>query len=223
MLFQIPAAGFFLEALGIAAALLIAASFCMTHIKSLRAVNLAGSLIFVVYGILIQSYAVTILNIFLCGVNVFYLVRIRSETGRMDLFDIMLVNPDENELVQRFVFFHKDDITRFFPSFNADPGTGSLKDAECCFILRETLPVSLVAYRRESDDRMKIILDYAIPAYRDFKNAKFFFENVINRLAAPGTVLNAAGEVPKHAAYLKKMGFTETGKEGGVVYFSRAV
>jgi hypothetical protein len=211
------------EFIGIAASLLICASLCMTHIRSLRIVNLIGSLIFVAYGILIHSLSLTITNAFSACVNIFYLLKMRNETGRADLFDILFVNPKEDELVRRFVLFHNDDIVKFFPNFKSDPETGSLKDTECCFILRETLPVSLVAYKRAEDDEIDVILDYAIPAYRDLKNAKFFFENIVNRIASPGTVFLALGEVPQHVGYLKKIGFTETGKDEKGVHFRRAV
>jgi hypothetical protein len=210
------------EAIGIAASLLISASLCMTHIKSLRLVNLAGSLVFIVYGVLIYSPSIIILNTFSTGVNLYYLVKMRNERGRKELFDVLFADP-EDDLVRRFVLFHKDDIRRFFPSFDPNPENGSLGGAECCFILRETLPVSLVAFKRGENDELRIVLDYAIPAYRDMKNAVFFFNRVISRLANPGAVIIADGEVPIHAAYLRKLGFIETGRDGAAAHFRRAV
>jgi hypothetical protein len=210
------------EAIGLAASFLVSASLCMAHIKSLRTVNLIGSLIFIVYGVLIKSPSVIILNTFSAWVNIYYLVKMQNETNKKALFDVMFANP-EDDLVRRFVHFHAGDICRFFPSFNPDPDEGSIKDTECCFILRETLPVSLVAFRRGADDEINIVLDYAVPAYRDLKNAKFFFNSVISRLSNPGTVLLATGEVSAHANYLRKIGFTETEREGSVVHFKRAV
>jgi len=213
-----------LELIGIAASILICASLCMTHIKSLRIINLLGSLTFIVYGLfIVPSLSILITNAFSAAVNIFYLIKMLSETNRADIFDILFVNPEEDELVRRFVLFHNDDIVKFFPSFDSNPQTGSLVGAECCFILRETLPVSLVAYKRGEDDEINIILDYAVPAFRDFKNAKFFFDNMVNRVATPGTVFVASTDIPKHISYLKKIGFTETGKQGDRVYFRRAV
>jgi hypothetical protein len=208
------------EIVGLAASFLVCVSLCMTRIKSLRLVNLAGSAVFIVYGVLIVSPSIIILNSFSSIVNIFHLVRMRGETARADLFDIIFVDAGDDH-VRRFVQFHGSDIRRFFPSF--DPGPeGTLAGAECCFILRETLPVSLVAYRRGVNE-INIVLDYAIPAYRDLKNARFFFSHVTERLAGPGTVFLASGEVPAHAGYLKKIGFTETGREGNVVFFRRGV
>jgi hypothetical protein len=114
-------------------------------------------------------------------------------------------------------------MCRFNPSFNPDLQTGTLIGAECCFILRETLPVSLVAYKRGEEEEITILIDYVIPAYRDFKNAQFFFSNVVNRISGPGSVFMARGEVQAHTSYLRRMGFVETGKEGKITYFRKAI
>jgi hypothetical protein len=210
------------EVIGFTGAVLVSVSLCMTRIKSLRAVNLSGALVFIAYGLLIRSPPVILLNAVLVCVNIWYLVKAYGETARGDIFDVMFANP-EDDFVRRFVQFHHRDILRFFPSFDADPEQGSFKNAECCFILRETLPVSLVAFRRGEDDEITITLDYAIPAYRDMKNARFFFSRVIGSLSKPGAVLLASGEVRAHANYLHKLGFTETGRSGNTVHFRRAV
>jgi hypothetical protein len=85
------------------------------------------------------------------------------------------------------------------------------------------MPVSLVAYKRGEDEEITILMDYVIPAYRDLKNAEFFFSNVVNRIASPGSVFLAKGEVKGHIDYLKRIGFIETGREGKITYFRRAI
>ena len=211
------------EAIGIAASILVSASLCMKHIKGLRIINLSGSIIFIVYGFLIRSPSILLLNGFTVIVNTYYLLRIKAETGRSDLFDVLFVDSIEDDTLQRFVRFHGEDICRFNPSFNPDLKTGTLVGAECCFILRETMPVSLVAYKRGEDEEITILVDYVIPAFRDFKNAEFFFSNVAGRIASPGSVFLAKGEMPAHTSYLKRIGFIESGREGKITYFRKAV
>ena len=211
------------EAIGYAGSLLVCFSLCIKHIKGLRIVNMIGSIIFIIYGFLITARPVMVLNGFAVIVNIYYLLQIKNESGRSDIFDVLFVHSIENDILQRFVRFHGDDICRFNPSFNPDLKTGTLVGAEYCFILRETLPVSLVAYKRGEDEEIDILLDYVIPAFRDFKNAQFFFSNVINRIAVPGSVFIARGEVKAHTNYLKRIGFVETGKKGNVTYFRKAV
>ena len=211
------------EVIGIIGTLLVSASLCMKHIKGLRIVNLAGSIIFIGYGLLIGSPSLMLLNGFAIIVHAYYLFQIKYETHRTDLFDVLFIDSLENDTLQRFIRFHGDDICRFIPSFDPDLKTGTLAGSECCFILRETLPVSLVAYKRGEDEEITILMDYVIPAYRDFKNAQFFFTNVVNRIAGPGSVFVARGEVQAHANYLRRMGFVETGKEGRITYFRKAI
>ena len=211
------------EVIGIIATLLVSASLCMKHIKGLRIINLIGSAIFIVYGVLINSPSILLLNGFAVVVNVYYLLQMKYETTRTDLFDILFVDSLDDDVLRRFVRFHGEDMCRFNPSFNPDLQTGTLVGAECCFILRETLPVSLVAYKRGEDEEITILMDYVIPAFRDFKNAQFFFTNVVNRIAGPGSVFFAKGEVKEHAKYLKRIGFIETGREGKITYFRKAI
>ena len=211
------------DMIGYAASILVSVSLCMKRIKGLRIVNLIGSAAFLGYGVLINSFPVMLLNGFTVIVNVYYLLQIRNETFRADFFDVLFVDSLEDDMLQRFVRFHGEDMCRFNPSFNPDLKTGTLVGAEFCFILRETMPVSLVAYKRGEDDEITILMDYVIPAFRDFKNAQFFFSNVVNRIAGPGSVFLAKGEIKAHSDYLKRIGFLETGREGKITYFRKAI
>ena len=195
------------ESIGITSSLLIALSMTLKNIKSLRLINLMGCITFVIYGVIIHSLSVTMLNCFTGGVNIFYLARMRIDRYRPETFEILNKNPENDDYIQRFFNFYLDDIKRFFPSFNLDPGMENLKGAECFMILRGLQPVSVVIFRRTSQEEISVILDYAIPAYRDCKNGHFFFDTAVSQLASKGTVFNAVGEVPAHSSYLRKIGF----------------
>lgn len=214
---------FFVEAFGIAASVIIAASLMLKNIKWLRMINLAGSLCFALYGFWIGSVSILLLNIFSAGVNIFYLTGMIKKSKHPDTFDILFVNPGHDEYVRHFITFYTDDIKKFFPSFNPDLESGTLADAECCFILRETIPVSVFAYKKNGNNENTILLDYSIPAYRDFKNASFFFNSAIKKIAKPGDIFNAGAEVPAHARYLKHMGFESIGHIEKVELFRKKV
>jgi hypothetical protein len=205
----------FFEFYGLFAALVIAGSFVFKNVKPLRVVNLIGSLLFVGYGLYVKSYLLTLLYIFTAGINIYYLITLRFQSLN---FDILRLSAAQDEFAAHFFKTHGDDIRRFFPSLDTDPKTGPLASCDCCFVLRETLPTSVVAFRWEKGE-IQILLDYAIPAYRDFKNARFFFQQISTLIAIPGTVLNARGEVPAHTSYLRRIGFEEVGKEGDTVLF----
>jgi hypothetical protein len=210
----------FIEYLGVIASVVFALSIAMKDIKWLRIVNLIGSLLLIVYGIIDGSLTVLILNIFTAAVNIYYLITLNKNRHKPVSYDVMFIEASDQYL-QRFLLFYGDDISRFFPSF--DPDKGFITGAECCFTLRETLPVSLVVFRRETNGEVTILLDYAIPSYRDLKNAKFFFETVSYRIASPGTVFNAHGEVPAHSAYLRQIGFEQIGDDGGIGIFRKVI
>ena len=70
---------------------------------------------------------------------------------------------------------------------------------------------------------LSIVLDYAIPAHRDVKNGKFFFETAVSRIAEPGSVFTALSEVPAHGAYLRKLGFKETKQDEKGTWFRKEV
>ncbi len=211
----------FVELFGIAASVLVAVSLTMKNIKWLRVINLAGSLCFAAYGYWINSISVTLLNLFTVGVNIFFIIGMVKKSGKPDTFDILFVNPKEDEYARRFITFYADDIRKFFPSFNPDLNAGTLAGADCCFILRETIPVSIFAYRKGNGNDIAILLDYAIPAYRDFKNASFFFNTAVDRIAKPGDIFTAAAEVPAHARYLKRIGFEKAGNIEGAELFRK--
>jgi hypothetical protein len=212
-----------LEWFGIAASFLVAASLTMQNIKRLRTFNLIGSIAFAVYGAGIHSASVVILNFFTVGTNIYYLIRMTRADKQADTFELSRVDPAADVYVRRFVKFHLQDIRRFFPSFDPDLESGTLANAECYFILRKTLPVSLVAFRKGPDSEIAILLDYAIPSFRDYENAKFFFEIAVKELASPGDVFVAQTEAPAHKAYLKRLGFEEVKKTDGGVLFRKQV
>ena len=62
------------EWVGYAASLALIISFMMKNINTLRIINSLGAILFVVYGILLQtSYPIIITNAFILMVNVYYL------------------------------------------------------------------------------------------------------------------------------------------------------
>lgn len=63
------------EIIGIVATLFIIASFLTKDLIKVRIVNLVGSVIFIVYGVLIHSWSTAILNVVMIIVHLVYLLR----------------------------------------------------------------------------------------------------------------------------------------------------
>jgi hypothetical protein len=63
------------EWLGYLASILVAISFLMKSIYKLRLINMIGAVLFVIYGAAIQAIPVVLINLFVVGVNSYYLLR----------------------------------------------------------------------------------------------------------------------------------------------------
>lgn len=62
------------EWVGYLASLILMISFLMKNINTLRIINSIGAVLFVVYGIMLAiSWPIIITNIFILGVNIYYL------------------------------------------------------------------------------------------------------------------------------------------------------
>lgn len=67
------------ELLGYLATTLVAASFLLKDVIKLRLVNAIGAACFVVYGLIVGTYPVALLNAFLVCVNGYYIWKARQE------------------------------------------------------------------------------------------------------------------------------------------------
>ena len=189
------------QLIGYIASALVAASMLMTSILRLRLVNLVGSAVFGIYGLLIHAYPVAAVNFFIAGINVVHIIRMRRTK---EFFTIVNVAPGSDYLLY-FIEKNFDDIQRFNPGYKYSPVANSLT----IFVVRDLQPAGLfIGEIRE--DTLMIALDYVIPGYRDLKIGKyllvdrldFFKERGIRRIVAPGGSR-------AHTEYLLRMGFLE--------------
>lgn len=63
------------EIIGYLAMIVLMVSFLFKDMAKLRMVNSVACLLFVVYGLLLQSYPIAISNIFILVVNLYYLLK----------------------------------------------------------------------------------------------------------------------------------------------------
>jgi len=179
---------------------LIALSMAMRSIAKFRMINLFGAGLMAIYGILISSVPVIILNVFIVSVDIYYLVEIFSKKER---FEVLHVDK-HNTYLQRFLDFYKNDIRRYFPDYTYEPDHVTHR----FFILRNMMAAGLFIATRENDHTLRVDLDYVIPAYRDFKSGKFVFYQLREAFLEDGfRKVIAAAETKQHRKYLRKLGF----------------
>ena len=190
-----------LEIVGYVASVLVAISLMMSSILKLRVINLVGSLAFTVYGVLIQAYPVAVVNGLIVLINLYYL---RQMLGSREFYKLLRVPPD-SEYLHAFLDFHRADIQRFLPGFAHTPAQGQVT----FFVLRDVVPAGLFIGEREGDGALRVVLDYVIPQFRDFKTGRYLFRDQAPFFRDLGVreIVGAPGS-RTHSDYLRRMGFT---------------
>lgn len=191
-----------LEWIGYAASLIVLVSLLMTSVKRLRWINLFGSLIFAVYGILIGAIPVGAMNAGIVLINAYFIYQMYA---KKDYFTLMQMT-NETEYFNHFMNFHKENMKSFMIVEDDLGNPNYLK----IFTLRNTVPAGLFVCKVIQPSTLEILVDYVTPAYRDFKIGRFLFEDQKDYFKNQGysKLISKPGN-EKHQSYLKKMGFVE--------------
>jgi hypothetical protein len=189
-----------LEIVGYVASVLVAISLMMSSILRLRLINLVGSAAFTVYGALIGAYPVATVNAIIVLINLYYL---RQMLTSREFFKLLRVQPD-SEYLHAFLGFHKDEIARFVPGFTYRVEGDQL----VFFVLRDMVPAGLFIGERRGDGVLRVVLDFVIPQYRDFKTGRYLFSAQAEFFRELGiTEIQSAPGSKVHTEYLRRMGF----------------
>lgn len=186
------------ELVGYLASALVVASLAMTSVVRLRTISLAGSITFIVYGVLIGSVPIVLTNASIAVLNVWFLSRELS--GRRDLGAVVV--PADSPFLLDFLTHHAPDIANFQPDFSLDD------EFDVALVLtRDGLPAGVVLGNRHGD-RLDIDLDYVLKAYRDSRIGSWLYGrgSGVFRSTGIATVTSAAGD-GSHPGYLTRMGF----------------
>ncbi len=194
------------EAVGYVASALVVVSLAMTSVVRLRTISLAGSVVFVAYGVLIGSVPLVVTNSAIAVLNLWFL---RSELGLHRDLGVTVV-PHDSPFLADFVHFHLADIRRFQDVVEV-PSDGFPPETFALVLNRDGLPAGVVVGRRD-DDRLVVQIDHVLRAYRDSRlgswlygaGAAVFRDHGFRTIVAtPGT--GPDGEV--HRQYLERVGF----------------
>ncbi len=200
------------EIIGYTGSFLIALSLSMKNIWWLRRINLFGASSFALYGLLIKAYPVLVLNSYIALIDIFYLIQMYKKD---EYFSLVLLEPHECNMLKKFYDLYFADIKSFFPNITKE----KIGEGKLYFILRNIFPVGLISYKRLSQTEAEIIIDYAIPDYRDLKNARFVYFAEDGLFKKEGIKkLIARAEVEAHQKYLLKLGFAKDNPESNIFY-----
>lgn len=199
----------YVQIIGYLGSALIAISLSMKNIYYLRRINLLGASTFAFYGLMMNAIPVFLLNSYIALIDIYYLIETKR---KKEYFSLLQIGKGECSLLSKFLNFYIQDIKLFFPNFEAE----IIDKDKSFFILRNLIPVGLFVYRELAEDEILIELDYAIPDYRDLKNARFVYFAQSNHFKAKGyKTIRAITNVDKHKKYLIKIGFKQEGNLPG--------
>jgi hypothetical protein len=198
---------FIYELIGYIASILVAVSLMMNQIVKLRLVNLIGALAFSIYGFLIDSMPVALMNAFIVGINIYYLIGM----FKLKSFFKVLKVPSDDEYLKYFLDFYLSDIRLFQPNVPVNLPKNSFN----LMILRDMIPAGLFSARVTADGILTVDVDYVIPKFRDFKTGKFLFKDQIDVFKKQKIrEIYTFAFNKTHIHYLLKIGFIETDEQG---------
>lgn len=194
------------ELIGYGASIIILVSLVTTNVLRLRTINLLGSAVLAAYGWMIGSIPVCIINAVIVGIDAWYIFRALTVSAFFELEPVFSIG---EAYLERFFMYHERDLLKFTPGLTLQ----ELLSGDTYILFRNLLPVGLFSFRQD-DDQARIVTDYMIPEYRDFKAGRFLYrtkrmffkERGIRRFVAVTTQ-------PQHASYLLKNGFVRSGQE----------
>ena len=188
-----------IEAVGYIGSALVVISFFMVSVVKLRVVNTIGSVIFMVYALIIHSYPTAIMNFILVFINIYHLIKL-SNTKRS--YDFVEVDTGDR-LLHYTVDTFSEDIKKCFPGIVIDFPTANVGYVVC----HKGKPAGIVIGSLK-DGVLDLLLDYSTPEYRDFSIGKFLF----SKLPEKGIkTVTYRGADENHKAYLSKTGFVNKG------------
>ena len=156
------------DLLGWGGSALLVYSILQTRLLRLRALNLVASISLLVFNALIEVWPMVAMNATLAAINSVKIFQLLRQQHDEAIFDVIEVRP-ESMYLQHVLDNHRDDIARFQPGLDWQPG----RDGSHAFVVvkgDETVGVVLL---RAADDVAHVQLDYVTPRYRDFSPGEF--------------------------------------------------
>jgi hypothetical protein len=194
-----------LEIIGWTGSAILVWSLLQTRILRLRALNLLGSLVLLLYNSIIGVWPMVGLNLVLSAINIVHLRRLLGSRHDEAAYEVLEVGPDDSYL--RYVLrMHEADIRNFNPGFMYDP---TVPGRSAFLVQRRDETVGVVLARDAGDGVAQVDLDYVTPRFRDFSPGEFvyrrsglFTDRGYHRvLTPPGMV----------APYYEQLGFAREG------------
>lgn len=196
-----------LELVGWFGSAVLVVSLLQTRVMRLRVLNAIASAILVGYNAAIQVWPMVGLNVVLVGINTVIIWRLLRGRHDARVYEVVPIGVEE-PFLRHILDRHADDVAAFNPAPEE-----LLAVAQHAFLIQtgdELVGVVLARAGAEPDEQ-QVVLDYVLPAYRDFTPGEFVFrpDGPFARLGARRVVASPA--MLASARYLEAVGFHAEG------------
>lgn len=191
------------ELMGYVASVLLAISLIVNGELKFRWINSFGCVAFIVYGVLIDAFPVTLTNSVLLLINAFQMIKYYRTT---EAFDLLEFTADET-IVKKFLEFYGKDIQAYYPGFALNDEANDVR----FLVLRNMTIANIFIASLQPGGKAYIKINYTIPKYRDFKVGTYIFKKRKEYLQTAGVneIIYTSVAHKGHAAFLKRMGFLQ--------------
>lgn len=198
-----------IEWYGYLASLVVFISLTMSSIIKLRIFNFIGCLLFAHYGLLTGLLPVTVANLSIAIINIYYLYQIYRSKEQFKLINAEV----DSAYYQHFIATNQAEI-------NKQVSLQELLEVNSSFyMLRDNNIAGILAGYKESDGTFTLFVDYVTPKYRDYKLGAYYYNNYPEFLKEQGIkVLKTHANDKDHRFYLEKMGFVREELNDGHTY-----
>jgi hypothetical protein len=193
-----------LDILGWGGSALLVYSLLQSRVLRFRVLNLAACVILLTFNALIGVWPMVGMNLVLCAINIWFIVRLVRDRHDEQAFEVLEVRGDD-EYLRHVLRVHGADILRFNPEFVHDP---SEEDQDAFLVQKGDETVGVVLLHAEGDTA-HVLLDYVTPRFRDFSPGEFVWrrsgmlaEHGYHRVVTSPTMV---------APYYDRLGFQRDG------------
>lgn len=195
-----------LQVIGWLGSALLVASLLQTRLMRLRVLNLIACLILIGFNAALAVWPMVGMNIVLSAINIYFIVKLLRQRHDSRVYRAVPIGVTE-PLLTDVLTRHATDIAAFNPGLPADVTAG----VEHAFLVSAGDEIVGVVLTREGEtpEEQQVVVDYVLPAYRDFTPGEFVFRGD-GPFAALGTrrVVANAGMAASEK-YLAAVGFQE--------------
>lgn len=157
-----------LDLLGWGGSALLIYSLLQARVLRFRVLNLAASVVLVLFNALISVWPMVAMNAAIAVINVWFIVQLARERHDDEAFEVLEVGPGDHYL-RYLLRVHGRDILQFQPDFVWDPG----QEGNHAFVIQRGDESVGVVLLTTEDDVAHVQLDYVTPKYRDFSPGEF--------------------------------------------------